>query len=124
MPELPGYGQPDSMVEAPDQGQAGRKEDGSIPKGMPEVPGHEQADSVAEEPDQGQAGRRGDGSIPAGVLELPVQALPDAPTANVLGKDVQARLRRSTYDFAKCVSNSPCRVPQGLAETHDKSICI
>ena len=46
-------------------------------------------------------GKRGDGSVPEGVMELPVQAVPEAPTANVLDKDLQATLRRSAYDFAR-----------------------
>ena len=76
----------------------------SATNSMPELPGHALPDGMVDAPDPGQAGRKGDGSVPEGVLELPVQAQPDAPTVNVLGKDVQAALRRSTYDFAKCTS--------------------
>ena len=77
-------------------------ETGSVPDSTLEMPGQGQAGSMPEMPGQAGADREGDGSIPEGVLELPVQAQADAPTVNVLDKDVQARLRRSTYDFAKC----------------------
>lgn len=48
-----------------------------------------------------------DKTLPQETVALPVPDLPEAPTSNTLDKDLQGSLRRSTYDFARCILQQP-----------------
>ncbi len=44
-----------------------------------------------------------DGTVPQETVALPVPDSPEPPTTNTLDKDLQGSLRRSTYDFGRCM---------------------
>ena len=48
-----------------------------------------------------------DKTLPQETVALPVPDFPEAPTSNILDKDLQGSLRRSTYDFARCIPQQP-----------------